>query len=53
MKCKFGTLHTDGEMFRCDTRGELAAHMLTVHAGYFAERPEAKAMWEADLNASD
>lgn len=41
MKCKicFG--------LRTDSTVELAEHMLTVHADYFAERPEPRAIWEA------
>lgn len=53
MKCKFGVgCGPDGGMFRCDTRRELAEHTLTVHADYLAERPEAKAAWEKDLEWS-
>ena len=54
MKCKFGVgCGPEGSMFRCDTQKALAEHTLTVHADYFAERPDARALWEADLESMD
>jgi len=51
MKCKFGVgCGPNGGMFRCETKRELAEHTLTVHAAYFAERPEAAELWRQDLS---
>lgn len=50
MKCKFGVgCGSDGGMFRCETERELAQHLLTVHADYFKDRPEAAEYWRAHL----